>query len=106
MLFILAEKEEYFNNKDHGIKAFERAKGPKKLVTIPGNHTLRHLRGSPAAGPEAGHRVVRRTSQALIPVDCWFNPRHVDAAADDEIVVIQPNCKTCPAGRVRGRSRR
>jgi outer membrane protein assembly factor BamB/dienelactone hydrolase len=36
MLFILAEKEDYFNNKDHGIKAFERAKGPKKLVTIPG----------------------------------------------------------------------
>ncbi len=36
MLFILAEKEEYFDNKDHGIKAFERAKGPKKLVTIPG----------------------------------------------------------------------
>ena len=36
MQFILAEKEEYFNNKDHGIKAFERAKGPKKMVTIPG----------------------------------------------------------------------
>ena len=36
MLFILAEKEEYFDNKDHGLKAFERAKGPKKLVTIPG----------------------------------------------------------------------
>ena len=36
MLFILAEKEEYFNNKDHGLKAFGRAKGPKKLVTIPG----------------------------------------------------------------------
>jgi dienelactone hydrolase len=36
MLFILAEKEEYFDNKDHGHKAFERAKGPKKLVTIPG----------------------------------------------------------------------
>jgi dienelactone hydrolase len=35
MLFILAEKEELFNNKDHGIKAHERAKGPKKLVTIP-----------------------------------------------------------------------
>lgn len=34
-LFIVAEKEELFNNKDHGIKAFERAKGPKKLVTIP-----------------------------------------------------------------------
>ncbi len=36
MLFILAESEEYFDNKDHGVKAFERAKGPKKLVTIPG----------------------------------------------------------------------
>jgi pimeloyl-ACP methyl ester carboxylesterase len=35
MLFILAEKEELFNNRDHGIKAHERAKGPKKLVTIP-----------------------------------------------------------------------
>jgi dienelactone hydrolase len=36
MLFILAEKEEYFANKDHGIKAYERARGPKKLVTISG----------------------------------------------------------------------
>ncbi len=36
MLFIIAEKEEYFDNKDHAIKAHERAKGPKKLVTIPG----------------------------------------------------------------------
>jgi uncharacterized protein len=35
MLFILAEKEEYFDNKDHGIKAHARAKGPKKLITIP-----------------------------------------------------------------------
>jgi dienelactone hydrolase len=35
MLFILAEKEELMNNKDHGIKAHERAKGPKKLVVIP-----------------------------------------------------------------------
>jgi dienelactone hydrolase len=35
MLFILAEKEELMDNKDHGIKAHERAKGPKKLVTIP-----------------------------------------------------------------------
>lgn len=30
-----AEKEELFDNKQHGIKAHERAKGPKKLVTIP-----------------------------------------------------------------------
>jgi uncharacterized protein len=36
MLFILAAKEEYFRNEDHAIKAYERAKGPKKLVTIPG----------------------------------------------------------------------
>ena len=36
MLFIIAEKEELFDNKDHAIKAYERAKGPKSLVTIPG----------------------------------------------------------------------
>jgi uncharacterized protein len=36
MLFVLAENEELFNNKDHGILAHERAKGPKKLVILPG----------------------------------------------------------------------
>jgi hypothetical protein len=35
MLFILAEKEELFDNRDHGVKAHEQAKGPKKLVVIP-----------------------------------------------------------------------
>lgn len=35
MLFIIAEKEELFDNNDHGVKAFNRAKGPKKLVEIP-----------------------------------------------------------------------
>jgi dienelactone hydrolase len=35
MLFILAEKEELFDNRDHGVKAYDRAKGPKKLVVIP-----------------------------------------------------------------------
>ncbi len=35
MLFILAENEELFDNRDHGLKAFERAAGPKKLITIP-----------------------------------------------------------------------
>lgn len=35
MMFIIAEKEELFNNRDHGVKAHERAKGPKRLVTIP-----------------------------------------------------------------------
>jgi uncharacterized protein len=36
MLFLIAEKEELFDNRDHAVKAYERAKGPKKLVTIPG----------------------------------------------------------------------
>ena len=34
MMFILAENEELFDNKDHGILAHQRAKGPKKIVTI------------------------------------------------------------------------
>lgn len=36
MLFVLAENEELFDNKEHGILAHERATGPKKLVIIPG----------------------------------------------------------------------
>jgi hypothetical protein len=36
MLFVLAENEELFDNKEHGILAYERAKGPKKLVILPG----------------------------------------------------------------------
>lgn len=35
-LFIIAEKEELFDNKDHAILAHERATGVKKLVSIPG----------------------------------------------------------------------
>jgi dienelactone hydrolase len=35
-LFIIAEKEELFDNKDHAILAHERGTGVKKLVTIPG----------------------------------------------------------------------
>ena len=35
MLFVLAENEELFDNREHGIAAHERAKGPKKLVIIP-----------------------------------------------------------------------
>ena len=54
MLFLLAEKEEYFDNKDHGLKAFERAKGPKKLVTIPGiKHYGVYNEGRPQAQKEA-----------------------------------------------------
>ena len=35
MLFILAENEELFDNEEHGVLAHQRAKGPKKIVTIP-----------------------------------------------------------------------
>lgn len=36
LLFILAEKEELFDNREHGLKAFEAAGEPKKLVIVPG----------------------------------------------------------------------
>ena len=32
---MLAENEELFDNREHGILAHERARGPKKLVVIP-----------------------------------------------------------------------
>ncbi|MCI0524040.1 MAG: alpha/beta fold hydrolase [Acidobacteria bacterium] len=35
MLFIVAEKEELFDNKDHAKAAYDRARGPKKYVEIP-----------------------------------------------------------------------
>lgn len=35
MLFIIAEKEELFDNREHAIRAHARAKGVKKLVTVP-----------------------------------------------------------------------
>ena len=35
-LFIIAQNEELFDNKDHAIKAHERATGIKKLVTVEG----------------------------------------------------------------------
>jgi dienelactone hydrolase len=35
MQFVVAEKEELFDNKDHGVLAYQRAKGPKNLVTVP-----------------------------------------------------------------------
>jgi pimeloyl-ACP methyl ester carboxylesterase len=59
MLFIVAEKEELMNNKDHGIKAYERAKGPKKLVTIP---KISHYGVYGESRPEAQRLAVE-----------WFN---------------------------------
>lgn len=69
LLFILAEKEELFDNREHGLKAFEAAGEPKKVVIVPGiphygiylqareqAHRLaqewfdEHLRGQPTSG--------------------------------------------------------
>jgi dienelactone hydrolase len=36
MLFLVAEKEELFRNEDHARLAFDRAKGPKEYVVLPG----------------------------------------------------------------------
>ena len=36
VLYVIAEKEELFDNRDHGIKAHRLTPGPKKLVSIPG----------------------------------------------------------------------
>ena len=57
MLFIIAEKEELFDNRDHGIKAYERAKGPKKLITIPGithKASIRRPASKPRKWPWSG----------------------------------------------------
>jgi dienelactone hydrolase len=35
MQFVIAEREELFDNNDHAIKAHARALGPKRLITIP-----------------------------------------------------------------------
>ena len=35
MMFVIAEKEELFDNRDHALKAYEAAAGVKKLVTVP-----------------------------------------------------------------------
>lgn len=53
-LFIIAEKEELFDNKEHAILAHERATGVKKLVTIPGiKHYGIYLQARPQAQREA-----------------------------------------------------
>jgi uncharacterized protein len=36
MQFVIAEKEELFDNRDHAIKAYQRFTGRKNLVEIPG----------------------------------------------------------------------
>lgn len=70
MLFLVAEKEELFDNKDHGIKAHERAKGPKKLVVLPG---IRHY---------GVYLEARRKAQELAIE--WFRTHLAGEAAQDK----------------------
>jgi dipeptidyl aminopeptidase/acylaminoacyl peptidase len=35
MLFIVAEREELFDNREHAMRAYDLAQGPKKLVVVP-----------------------------------------------------------------------
>jgi len=35
MQFVVAENEELFDNREHALKAYARAVGPKNLVTLP-----------------------------------------------------------------------
>ncbi len=85
ILFILAEKEEYFNNKDHGVKAFERARGPKKLVTIPG---ISHY---------GIYREARRQAQSL--AIAWYD-EHLKRQAPDAVEKKAAAIRE-PAGRAR-----
>jgi dienelactone hydrolase len=62
MLFILAEKEELFDNKDHGQKAYERARGPKKLAVIP---NITHYGVYAQARPQAQKLAVEWFDQHL-----------------------------------------
>jgi uncharacterized C2H2 Zn-finger protein len=58
-LFIIAENEELFDNKAHGILAHQRATGVKKLVTVKG---IKHY---------GIYREKRKEAQKLA-LD-WFN---------------------------------
>ena len=58
-MFVIAEKEELFDNRHHGIKAHELAPGPKKLVTVP---NITHY---------GNYRKERKLAQKLA-ID-WFN---------------------------------
>jgi dienelactone hydrolase len=64
MLFVVAEKEELFRNEDHARLAFERARGPKEYVMLPG---ITHYGVYREARPEATRIEIE-----------WFN-RHLKA---------------------------
>ena len=62
MQFVIAEKEELFDNRENGIKAYGRALGPKNLVTIP---NITHYGIYGAARPEAFRLALRWFDQYL-----------------------------------------
>ena len=59
LMFVIAENEELFDNRDHGIKAHAAATGTKKLVVLPG---IKHY---------GIYREAREQAQKLA-ID-WFN---------------------------------
>lgn len=59
LMFVIAENEELFDNRDHGIKAHAAATGTKKLVVVPG---IKHY---------GIYREAREQAQQLA-ID-WFN---------------------------------
>jgi dienelactone hydrolase len=66
MLFVLAEKEELFDNRENGLKAYARATGPKQLVVIPG---IKHY---------GIYREARQQAQQL--AIAWYDA-HLKASA-------------------------
>ena len=62
-LFIIAENEELFDNKDHAILAYERASGVKKLITIPGIKHYGIYNEARETRLKKSSRLVRRTSE-------------------------------------------
>jgi dienelactone hydrolase len=62
MLFVVAEKEELFRNEDNGRLAFERAKGPKRYVVLPG---ITHYGVYREARPEATRIEIEWFDQHL-----------------------------------------
>jgi dienelactone hydrolase len=65
MMIVIAEKEELFDNKQHGILAYERYKGPKQLVTIPG---IAHYGIYREAWPQA-HKLAREWFDKYLKAD-------------------------------------
>ena len=68
-LFIVAENEELFDNRDHAIAAYERAGGVKKLVTVGG---IKHY----------GIYREKRSEAQRLAID-WFT-KHLRAEANTE----------------------